>query len=195
MSEIKFGVKEEDKYSIVSFEIEGVISPEDLIAIAPPKVEGSKGVILSGRGPIWLYCFLTHFYHPTKFIATYDPRLPEANTIISFLFGGLLGNVLSSWVYQKFGYLTAIVSAVVLIALVLLVIFLAIHITPWYKDRKREQLKNIIFEPLGDRYKGLIVSISRLNDAKEEIINKIDSIKDINNLEDLNKLFELRGVG
>lgn len=81
MSEIKFGVKEEDKYSIVSFEIEGVISPEDLIAIAPPKVEGSKGVILSGRGPIWLYCFLTHFYHPTKFIATYDPRL-EGGVII-----------------------------------------------------------------------------------------------------------------
>jgi len=127
--------------------------------------------------------------------STYLKNHPEANTIISFLFGGLLGNVLSSWVYQEFGYLTAIVSAVVLIALVLLVIFLAIHITPWYKDRKREQLKNIIFEPLGDRYKGLIVSISRLNDAKEEIINKIDSIKDINNLEDLNKLFELRGVG
>lgn len=75
MSEIKFSVNEEDKYSIVPFEIEGVIKPEDLIAIAPPKVDGSKGVILSGRGPIWLYCFLTHFYHPTKFIATYDPRL------------------------------------------------------------------------------------------------------------------------
>ena len=75
MSEIKFNVKEEDKYSIVPFEIEGVIKPEDLIGIAPPKVDGSKGVILSGRGPIWLYCFLTHFYHPTKFIATYDPRL------------------------------------------------------------------------------------------------------------------------
>lgn len=75
MSEIKFNVKEEDKYNIVSFEIEGVISPEDLIGLTPPKVDGSKGVILSGRGPIWLYCFLTHFYHPTKFIATYDPRL------------------------------------------------------------------------------------------------------------------------
>jgi len=32
-------------------------------------------VVLSGRGPIWLYCFLTHFYHPTKFIAVYDPRI------------------------------------------------------------------------------------------------------------------------
>lgn len=75
MGEINFKVKEEEEYSILSFEIDGVISPEDLIVLTPPKVNGSKGVILSGRGPIWLYCFLTHFYHPTKFIATFDPRL------------------------------------------------------------------------------------------------------------------------
>ena len=78
MNELKFNVKEEADYSILSFEIDGVLSPEDLAALIPPKVEGSKGVILSGRGPIWLYCFLTHFYHPTKFIATYDPRLGGA---------------------------------------------------------------------------------------------------------------------
>jgi CRISPR-associated protein Csx3 len=41
-------------------------------------VNGTKGIILSGRGPIWLYCYLTHYYHPTKFIATYDPRLNGA---------------------------------------------------------------------------------------------------------------------
>ena len=78
MNELKFNVKEEADYSILSFVIEGVLSPEDLAALTPPKVDGSKGVILSGRGPIWLYCFLTHFYHPTKFIATYDPRLGGA---------------------------------------------------------------------------------------------------------------------
>jgi len=78
MNELKFNVKEEADYSIFSFEIDGVLSPEDLAALTPPKVEGSNGVILSGRGPIWVYCFLTHFYHPMKFIATYDPRLGGA---------------------------------------------------------------------------------------------------------------------
>jgi CRISPR-associated protein Csx3 len=78
MNELKFNVKEEADYSILSFEIDGVLSPEDLAALIPPKVDESKGVILSGRGPIWVYCFLTHFYHPTKFIATYDPRLGGA---------------------------------------------------------------------------------------------------------------------
>lgn len=31
--------------------------------------------MLSGRGPIWLYCYLIHYYQPTKFIATFDPRI------------------------------------------------------------------------------------------------------------------------
>jgi CRISPR-associated protein Csx3 len=78
MSEIKFKVREEDGYTLISFDINGIISPEDLVSLNPPKVDGSKGVILSGRGPVWLYCFLTHFYHPTKFIATYDPRFGGA---------------------------------------------------------------------------------------------------------------------
>ncbi|AKB22711.1 CRISPR-associated ring nuclease Crn3/Csx3 [Methanosarcina sp. WH1] len=78
MGNIKFTSKEEKEYTLISFEMDDVLGPEDLAAITPPNVNGAKGVILSGRGPIWLYCFLTHFYHPTKFIATYDPRLEGA---------------------------------------------------------------------------------------------------------------------
>jgi CRISPR-associated protein Csx3 len=95
MSKIKFNVKESDEYTIVSFEIEGVISPEDLAALIPPKVDGSKGVILSGRGPVWLYCFLTHFYHPTKFIATYDPRLGGAVIVETHSVEYAIGSVLN----------------------------------------------------------------------------------------------------
>lgn len=78
MGEIKFYSKEENEFTLISFEMTDVLEPKDLFFIVPPKVNGAKGVILSGRGPIWLYCFLTHFYHPTKFIATYDPRLEGA---------------------------------------------------------------------------------------------------------------------
>ena len=76
--EMKFKVIEEKNYTIVHFELEGNITPEILKEIKPPKVDGTKGVILSGRGPIWLYCYLAHHYHPTKFVATYDPRLGGA---------------------------------------------------------------------------------------------------------------------
>ncbi|AKB67862.1 CRISPR-associated ring nuclease Crn3/Csx3 [Methanosarcina mazei] len=78
MSNVTFNTTEKDDYTLVSFEIPTVLAPEDLSTIAPPEVNGAKGVILSGRGPIWLYCFLIHFYHPTKFVATYDPRIGGA---------------------------------------------------------------------------------------------------------------------
>ena len=77
-NKIKFKIEEGQNYSIVSFKINGALFPEDLSSIKPPDVDGSKGVILSGRGPVWLYSFLTHFYHPTKFVATYDPRIGGA---------------------------------------------------------------------------------------------------------------------
>jgi hypothetical protein len=80
-----------------------------------------------------------------------------------------------------------------IIAFVIAITIAAIH--SLYKDWKRKQLKPISFEPLDETYKGLIVSISMINEAKEEIINKINLVTDPNNLEDLNKLFELRGVG
>ena len=51
------------------------VTPDILEKLNPPKVNSAKGVILSGRGPIWLYCYLVHHYHPTRFIATYDPRI------------------------------------------------------------------------------------------------------------------------
>jgi len=60
---------------MVEFELPSAIEPSVLKTIAPPAVNGKKGVVISGRGPIWLYCFLAHHYHPTAFIATYDPRL------------------------------------------------------------------------------------------------------------------------
>lgn len=74
MSEIKFNVTERDEYAIVEFELNEPLIPEKLKSITPPKVVG-KGVILSGRGPIWLYGFLIHYYHTATFIATYDPRI------------------------------------------------------------------------------------------------------------------------
>lgn len=80
---IEFKVEEKNDFTIVYFELKGNIKPELLKELKPPKVNSTKGVILSGRGPIWLYCYLTHYYHPTKFIATYDPRLGGAIVVES----------------------------------------------------------------------------------------------------------------
>jgi CRISPR-associated protein Csx3 len=74
MSEVKFSTKELDEFTVVSFELD-IIGPEVLKSLKPPEVNMAKGVVLSGRGPIWFYCYLTHHYHPTRFIAIYDPRI------------------------------------------------------------------------------------------------------------------------
>lgn len=75
IDEVKFKTIVREEYILVHFELRHIILPEILKKLTPPKVDNRKGVVLSGRGPIWLYCFLTHFYHPTKFIAVYDPRI------------------------------------------------------------------------------------------------------------------------
>ena len=92
--EIGFKVKEKENYTLVHFELEGSIIPEILKKVKPPKVDGTKGVVLSGRGPIWFYCYLVHHYHPTKFIATYDPRLGGAVIIESHEQGFKVGEII-----------------------------------------------------------------------------------------------------
>jgi CRISPR-associated protein Csx3 len=74
MDEVRFSTRERDEYTLVYFELD-IIRPEALKSLKPPKVNSAKGVVLSGRGPIWLYCYLVHHYHPTRFIAVYDPRM------------------------------------------------------------------------------------------------------------------------
>jgi hypothetical protein len=124
--------------------------------------------------------------------STFLKNNPWANTVISFLFGGLFGNVLSNWLYREFGYLIAIVSIIVILSVVLLIMF----ITLWYVLKKRERLEaKPTSEPLHERYKGLIVSISRLNETKYQVISKVDSVKDLEDAEGLNELYKVRGVG
>jgi CRISPR-associated protein Csx3 len=91
---INFATAEAEEYTIVKFSFKDIIEPDTLTSIDPPKVEPTKGVIISGRGPIWLYCNLVHYYHPTKFIATHDPRLGGAVIIESHSRAHTVGTVI-----------------------------------------------------------------------------------------------------
>lgn len=57
---------------------DGTLLPEELPAVIDQigaSVDGTKGVIISGRGPVWLYGALLHHLHVTRWSATNDPRL------------------------------------------------------------------------------------------------------------------------
>ncbi|PMQ01614.1 MAG: CRISPR-associated protein Csx3 [Dictyoglomus sp. NZ13-RE01] len=72
---VNFGIIEKEKYSILIINLSENIEPSILRELELPKINHRKGLIITGRAPIWLYAFLVHYYHPTPFIALYDPRL------------------------------------------------------------------------------------------------------------------------
>lgn len=81
---VKWKVKEGAGYTVVEFEIEGGVLDRTYLPVvvgSSPEVDPKKGVVLSGRGPIWLFCALAHRYHHTLWVATHDPRLGGAVVI------------------------------------------------------------------------------------------------------------------
>jgi len=73
---VQFKVSEFETFSLVEIDIDGgVIDPSELATLNPPQITGKKGVVLSGRAPIWLMAALAHHFHITKWVATFDPRL------------------------------------------------------------------------------------------------------------------------
>lgn len=53
-----------------------IITPQALSGLPLPKgIDPRKGVLISGRAPVWLYAYLVHECHPTLWVACFDPRL------------------------------------------------------------------------------------------------------------------------
>lgn len=84
---MKFTISYRDKFVVITFSYSKPVEPRLLYDLTPPDPVAldfaDKGVILSGEGPIWLYAFLTHYYHPVKFVAVHVPRLKGAVVVES----------------------------------------------------------------------------------------------------------------
>jgi CRISPR-associated protein Csx3 len=84
---MQFKFAQFEKFSVIEFEIEGVIEPSSLSgAVSALKQAGvalDQGLILSGRGPIWLFCAFAHELHPAQWVACHDPRLGGAVVVQS----------------------------------------------------------------------------------------------------------------
>ncbi len=77
-------IKESEHWIFLDVKItskSGIIEPSDLpklLAITEHKVglkHFGKGVIISGRLPIWAHSALAHLFHSAKFVAHFDPRI------------------------------------------------------------------------------------------------------------------------
>ncbi len=68
-------------YQLLHFQLTapgGIIEPNDLKGLElPDGMVWSQGVVIEGRGPIWLYGYLVHECHAAAWVACFDPRLGE----------------------------------------------------------------------------------------------------------------------
>lgn len=70
-------ISTQENFQIIDILLEnnGIVSPLELNEIdLPDGIDWSKGVVIAGRAPIWLYSYLVHQCHPSAWVAVYDPR-------------------------------------------------------------------------------------------------------------------------
>jgi CRISPR-associated protein Csx3 len=80
---IKYKLREPagEGYSLVTWVLRTGILTNDALGEAvdkSPSARPDAGLVLSGRGPTWLYLGLAHRYHYCKWVAVYDPRIGGA---------------------------------------------------------------------------------------------------------------------
>lgn len=95
---IEFTVDLREKFGVLKFNLADSITPKDLRDLIPDNAKNElfsgKGIILSGKGPIWLYGYLVHYYHATQWVATYDPRLDGAVVVESHVTDVSVGDII-----------------------------------------------------------------------------------------------------
>lgn len=72
-----------------------LMQPADLHALSlPAGIDTTAGVVITGRGPVWLYTYLVHELHPTVWVACYDPRLGGAVVVTTHSQQAQIGQVI-----------------------------------------------------------------------------------------------------
>lgn len=77
---MKFNLIDGPNFRVFHFAVEGgVITPEQfqefLEGLPALVLPGDKGVVISGRGPVWVFVALAEKFHPCKWVASLDPRI------------------------------------------------------------------------------------------------------------------------
>ena len=88
---------DKEDYTFIAIESEsedGIFTAEELKSIDSPCQRFNKGIILSGRAPIWVYAALVHYFHPAAWVATHDPRLNSAVVVMTHIRGVNPGDLL-----------------------------------------------------------------------------------------------------
>jgi CRISPR-associated protein Csx3 len=85
---IEWSTRKGAGWTLVEFALPGPLDPSALRYIVLPAEVLSltqNGLIISGRGPVWLFAYLVHLAHPFAWVATYEPRLRGGIVVESHL--------------------------------------------------------------------------------------------------------------
>ncbi len=82
---IHFHIERVRDHALLSFEIRGGdLAPGDLAAVQLPQdLDATAGVVITGRGPVWLYAFLSGRLRSHAWIAVTDANVNRAVVIRS----------------------------------------------------------------------------------------------------------------
>jgi len=63
-------------------------------SIPTDRLVGPFAVLISGKGPVWLYCMLAHAAHACRAVAVFDPRLEGYVVVHAHYTGYHVGQVI-----------------------------------------------------------------------------------------------------
>lgn len=77
MNNIELKASDRGTFTIIDITLPNeVCEPADLKGLElPDGLDTTKGIVFSGRAPIWLFACLVHQAHIYKWVGTFDPRL------------------------------------------------------------------------------------------------------------------------
>ena len=116
---------------------------------------------------------------PSNEFSRFIKRNPVARIISTFIINILILTILLvilyEWIILQFGFLY---TALAIVILSIILTFLLYVLFNREIKIKEEILQIPSIEPLGDKYKGLIISVSLIREPKEQIMQSIKNIKD-----------------
>lgn len=98
MAKPVFKIEKKNSFLVVEFQIPGGVTtpPEAAEAVAElgGRLAGDHILLISGRGPVWLFGMLLHAGHPAQAAGTYDPRVGGYVIVASHVPGVKVGEVI-----------------------------------------------------------------------------------------------------
>jgi CRISPR-associated protein Csx3 len=90
---IAFSLKPQGEFSLLTFDLgKDPIEPGVLGKLDLPEIPHGP-IVVSGRGPVWLFAYICHEVRSAPWVATHDPRLGGGVVVATTTPGVMVGDI------------------------------------------------------------------------------------------------------